>query len=303
MAPPFPDSYQTFSLPEISFRHHPETSATVTPVIVLRLDRPKSRHAYTGQMGASLIQAYDLLSEDPRVRAIVLTSNDPGNKFFCAGMDFAQGPDPERDPVVYRDSGGTVSLAMDRCRKPIVAAINGAAVGIGMTMTLPATVRVASSQAKCGFVFSQRGFCMEACSSYFLPRLIGTSKAMHLVSTGAVYPATHRLFDDLFSEVVEPAAVLPTALKIAEDMAKNTSLVSTQVMKDMIYRGPQSPEEAHLLESRMFCSMTLPDTDSIEGVKSFLEKRPPKFTGTVENQRPWGYPWYTKLDVKPKPKL
>ncbi|KAJ6784923.1 hypothetical protein PWT90_09243 [Aphanocladium album] len=300
MAPSFPDSYNTLDLPEISLRHHPESSPTVTPVVVVRLDRPKSRHAYTEVMGASLVQAYGLLSEDPRVRAVVLTSADASNKFFCAGMDFALGPNPETNPLRYRDSGGTVSLAMDRCRKPIVAAINGAAVGIGMTMTLPATVRVASSQAKCGFVFSQRGFCMEACSSFFLPRLVGASKAMHLVSTGAVYPATHRLFSELFSEVVEPELVLPTALKIAEGMATNTSLVSTQVMKDMIYRGPSSPEEAHLLESKIFCSLTLPNTDSAEGIKSFLEKRPPKFVGTIDNQRPYGYPWYSELDVRPK---
>ncbi|EJP69424.1 hypothetical protein ACQRIT_002742 [Beauveria bassiana] len=300
MAPSFPDSYNTLSLPDISLSHHPESSPTVTPVIIVRLNRPESRHAYTDTMGASLVTAYGLLSEDPRVRAIVLTSADATNKFFCAGMDFNVTAQRVEDPLQYRDSGGTVSIAMHRCQKPIVAAVNGSAVGIGMTMTLPATVRVASSQAKCGFVFAQRGFCMEACSSFFLPRLIGTSKAMHLVSTGAVYPATHRLFDDLFSEVVEPAQVLPTALKIAEGMAQNCSIVSTQVMKDMMYSGPKSPEEAHLLESKIFYSLTCPDTDSAEGVQSFLQKRPPKFTGTMQNQRPFGYPWWSNLDVRPK---
>lgn len=300
MTESFPDSYNTLALPDIKLSHHPESSPTVTPVIIIRLNRPSSRHAYTDSMGKSLVTAYDLLSADPRVRAIVLTSADATNKFFCAGMDFNVSAERIEDPNLYRDSGGTVSLAMHRCHKPIVAAINGAAVGIGMTMTLPATVRVASTKAKCGFVFAQRGFCMEACSSFFLPRLIGTSKAMHLVSTGAVYPATHRLFADLFSEVVEPEAVLPTALKIAEDMARNTSVVSTQVMKEMVYRGPKSPEEAHLLESKLFYSLTCLDTDSAEGVRSFLEKRPPKFTGTIENQRPFGYPWWSTLDVRPK---
>ncbi|TQV96231.1 hypothetical protein V2A60_003334 [Cordyceps javanica] len=300
MAPSFPDSYNTLALPEISLSHHPASSATVTPVVIVRLDRPASRHAYTDTMGASLVAAYDLLSADPRVRAIVLTSADAGNKFFCAGMDFNVAAERVEDPLLYRDSGGTVSLAMHRCRKPIVAAVNGAAVGIGMTMTLPATVRVASARAKCGFVFAQRGFCMEACSSFFLPRLVGTSRAMHLVSTGAVYPATHRLLDGLFSEVVEPDEVLPTALRIAEAMAQNCSIVSTQVMKEMMYRGPESPEEAHLLESKIFHSLTGPDTDSTEGVLSFLQKRPPKFTGTMENQRPFGYPWWSNPDVRPK---
>lgn len=300
MAPSYPETYTNYAIPDITLSHHPASSPTVTPVIILRLNRPNARHAYTDQMGASLVKAYGMLSEDPRVRAIVLTSADATNKFFCAGMDFNAGGERVEDPEVYRDSGGTVSVAMHRCHKPIVAAINGAAVGIGMTMTLPATVRVASKTAKCGFVFAQRGFCMEACSSFFLPRLVGTSKAMHLVSTGAVYPATHRLFDELFSEVVEPDQVLPTAIKIAEGMAQNCSIVSTQVMKEMMYRGPKSPEEAHLLESKLFHSLTAPGVDSSEGVMSFLEKRPPKFTGTIENQRPYGYPWWSELDIKPK---
>lgn len=300
MAQSFPDSYTNYHLPEIKLAHHPASSPTVTPVIIVYLNRPESRHAYTDTMGESLVKAYGILSDDPRVRAIVLTSADASNKFFCAGLDLNVRRVRIEDPDLYRDSGGTVSVAMHRCHKPIVAAINGAAVGIGMTMTLPATVRVASNKAKCGFVFSQRGLCMEACSSFFLPRLVGTSKAMHLCSTGAVYPATHRLFDDLFSEVVEPQEVLPTALKIAEGMAQNVSIVSSHVMKEMIYRGPQSPEEAHLLESKLFYSLTRPDTDSAEGVTSFLQKRPAKFTGTIENQRPIGFPWWTPLDIKAK---
>lgn len=300
MAPSPPESYNTWSVPDLILTHNPESSASVTPVIIIKLNRPADRHAFTDRMADSLITAYDTLSADPRVRAIVLTSADASNRFFCAGMDFNATHGRTPDVANYRDTGGKVSLAMQRCTKPIIAAINGSAVGVGMTMTLPATIRVASRDAKCGFVFSRRGFCMEACSSFYLPRLVGTSKAMHLLSTGAVYPATHRLYNDLFSEVVAPGEVLPTALKIAEDIAANVSVTAAHVMKEMVYRGPSSPEEGHMLESKLFFGLTSPGGDSDEGVKSFLEKRAPKFTATLEKNPPIGYPWWTPLDVRSK---
>ena len=295
-----PESYNTWFLPDIILTHHPESSPTVTPVIVLKLNRPAARHAFTDRMADSLITAYETLSADPRVRAIVLTSADTTNRFFCAGMDFNATHGRTPDAESYRDTGGRVSLAMHRCTKPIIAAINGSAVGVGMTMTLPATIRVANREAKCGFVFSRRGFCMEACSSFYLPRLVGTSKAIHLLSTGGVFPATHRLYDDLFSEVVAPAEVFPTAAKIAEDIAANVSGVAAHVMKEMVYRGPTSPEEAHLLESKVFFGLTSPGGDSAEGVTSFLEKRAPNFTATIEKNPPVGYPWWRPLDVRSK---
>ncbi|CEJ89138.1 hypothetical protein VHEMI05000 [[Torrubiella] hemipterigena] len=297
-----PDTYTHFKLPTLSFAHHPASSPTVTPVIVLKLDRPEARHAFTDEMARSLITAYDTLSADDRVRAIVLTSSDESNRFFCAGMDFNAA---QHEPVVeetvtsHRDGGGTVSLAMHRCTKPIVAAIRGSAVGVGITQTLPATIRVANKDAKIGFVFGRRGFCMEACSSFYLPRLIGTSRAMHLVSTAAVYPASHKLLDGLFSEVVEAHEVVPTALRLAQEIADNVSLVSLQIMKAMINQGPTSAEEAHLLESKMFYTLYR-SQDAKEGVQSFLEKRPPKFTDTIQQNAPQFYPWWSPLDVKAK---
>lgn len=303
-----PDSYNTFTLPTIQFSHHPPTSQAVTPVVVVKLHRPNDRNGFTEQMADSLIAAFDLLSSDKRVKAIVLTSSDPSNKMFCAGMDFNSLGDfegPGLPPLAddHRDSGGRTSLALYRCNKPVIAAINGSAVGVGITMTLPANIRVVSSEAKVGFVFSRRGFVLEACSSFFLPRLVGTSKAMHLATTGSVYPATHKLFDGLFSEIVPPAEVLPTALKIADEIAANTSLISTKVNKDLIYRSPATPEEVHLLESKLFHVLVRRE-DVNEGISSFLQKKTPEFQGSL-NDGMEQYPWWNAVDVRrpTKPKL
>ncbi|KAL7939471.1 putative enoyl-CoA hydratase/isomerase [Trichoderma chlorosporum] len=302
MAPNLPSSYNTFTLPTLQFSHHPASSAAVTPVIILKLHRPDARNAFTGEMATSLIAAFDLLSADPRVRAIVFTSSDPQNKFFCAGMDFNGGGPASSSPDQHRDEGGQVSLALYRCAKPVIAAINGSAVGVGITMTLPASIRIASKDAKVGFVFSQRGFCLEACSSFFLPRLIGTAKALHLGTTGGVYPAGHKLFDGLFSEVVDADQVLPMALKIAEGIAANVSLVSAAVVKNQIYRAPASPEEAHLVESKMFYTLVR-SNDAKEGIESFLQKRTPEFKDTIDDNAPPGYPWWAAVDVRPRSKL
>ncbi|TFB02337.1 3-hydroxypropionyl-coenzyme A dehydratase [Trichoderma ghanense] len=298
-----PQSYTALTLPTLQFSHHPSSSPSVTPVIIIKLHRPQARNAFTAEMATSLISAFDLLSSDPRVKAIVLASSDPANKFFCAGMDFNAGGPAGTSPDTHRDEGGQVSLAMYRCSKPVIAAINGSAVGVGITMTLPASIRVTSRDAKIGFVFARRGFCLEACSSFFLPRLVGAGRALHLATTGAVYPAGHRLLDGLFSEVVdEPDKVLPTALGIAEDIAANVSLVSAAVMKNQIFRTPASPEEAHLVESKMFYSLVR-SKDAKEGIESFLKKRKPEFKDTIEDDAPPGYPWWTPVDVRPKAKL
>ncbi|RFU75552.1 enoyl- hydratase [Trichoderma arundinaceum] len=302
MAAELPSSYSTFTLPTLQFSHHPASSSAVTPVIIIKLHRPSAHNAFTQEMARSLITAYSLLSSDPRVRAIVVTSSDPKNKIFCAGMDFNARGESSPSADEHRDEGGQVSLALYRCSKPVIVAINGSAVGVGITMTLPANIRVVSKDAKIGFVFSQRGFCLEACSSFFLPRLIGTSKALHLATTGSVYPAGHKLFDGLFSEVVEADQVLPTALKIADEIARNVSLVSATVMKNQIYRTPASPEEAHLLESKMFYSLVR-SKDAQEGIQSFLQKRQPEFKDTIDNDAPPGYPWWAPVDVRSRSKL
>jgi enoyl-CoA hydratase/carnithine racemase len=156
----------------------------------------------------------------------------------------------------HRDGGGRGSLAIHNCSKPTIAAINGHAIGVGITMTLPMAIRIAWSKAKVGFVFSQRGIVAEACSSYFLPRLIGHSRALHLAITGNILPADSKAYDGLFSQLCDKQEdVLPAALKVAEGIASQTSPVSTWMIREMFYRGPNSAEEAHLLESRVMGAM------------------------------------------------
>jgi enoyl-CoA hydratase/carnithine racemase len=185
--------------------------------------------------------------------------------------------------------GGRVTLAIHNCRKPTIAAMNGAAVGIGITMTLPMAIRIAPSAAKIGFVFGRRGLVMEAASSFFLPKLIGLSQAMHLITTGATYPASHKLLSGLFSETVDnPADVLPRALEIAQEFTENCSGVSWALMRDMMWRNPGSAEGAHLLDSRIIYDL-FSTPDNKEGVKSFLEKRKVHFQGNIERDAPQAY--------------
>lgn len=193
-----------------------------------------------------------------------------------------------------------MSLAIHHCSKPTIAAIQGAAVGVGITMCLPACIRIAYEKAKIGFVFSRRGIIMEACSSYFLPRLIGYSRALHLTTTGSVYPADHPLFGTLFSETCStPEATLPRALELAAEIAKNTSTVSTKMMRELMYRGPDSAEGTHLLDSRIIHGL-FGSKDNVEGVESFLEKRQVNFTGQVPQDAPDWYPWWQQVDIGEK---
>ncbi|KAF2100897.1 ClpP/crotonase [Rhizodiscina lignyota] len=298
-----PSSYSSLPFQDIRCSHYPESSPTATPIIVLSLNRPKAHHAFTGRMMEEMEQAFQYFDLDDRVKCIVVTSS---GRIFCAGADltpkmgsFQGGQERVND---HRDGGGRVSLAIYNCRKPVIGALQGSAVGVGITMTLPMSIRIAYKGAKIGFVFARRGLVMEACSSYFLPKLIGLSRAMHLITTGAVYTADSKLVDGLFSETLDtPDQVLPRALELADEIAKNTSVVSTQLMKEMMWRNPDSPEGAHLLDSRIIYHL-FSTTDNKEGVKSFLEKRPVNFTGTLEESAPEAYPWWEPLDVVRKAK-
>ncbi|PSK48675.1 3-hydroxypropionyl-coenzyme A dehydratase [Elsinoe australis] len=294
-----PNSYTTLPYTQIKISHHPATSPTPTPILILTLNRPEKYNAFTEPtMAEELEEAFTLFDLDDRVRCIVVTG---AGKMFCAGADLSRGFSPKaaqaRD---HRDGGGRVVLAIHRCRKPVIGALNGSAVGIGITMTLPMSIRIAYKDAKIGFVFARRGLIMEACSSFFLPRLIGHSRAMHLVTTGATYLASNKLLEHLFSETMDrPEQVLPRALEIAEEVAGNTSLVSTAVMKDLMYRGPPSAEQTHLLDSKVIFDL-FTSKDNKEGVTSFLEKRPVKFTGTMENDAPKAWPWWDIIDTVPR---
>lgn len=171
-------------------------------------------------------------------------------------------------------------------------AINGPAAGFGLTVTLPATIRVACATAKVGLPFARRGLTMEACSSFFLPRLVGHSKALHLAVTGATYLASDPMVNMLFSELLPtPEETVSRALAIADDIAANTSLISTKLMRDLMFHGPSTAEETHVLDSRVFLAV-VGSKDNEEGIKSFREKRRPVFNDTVENGIPSFWPWW-----------
>jgi enoyl-CoA hydratase/carnithine racemase len=291
----FPGSYATLPYQHIRLSHVPPSSSIPTPVILVSLYRPGKHNAFTETMTNELVNAFNLLSSDSRVKCIVVTGH---GKMFCAGADLEIGLGKDSKDTVrdHRDGGGRVALAIHHCTKPVIAAINGSAVGVGITMCLPMNIRIVSSNAKIGFVFARRGIVMEAISSYFLPRLIGYSKAMHLITTGAVYPSTSPFFKELFSEVVNPESVLPRALELADDIAKNTSTVSTHLMKDMIWRAPDNAEEAHLLDSKILVEL-FQKGDRDEGVNSFLEKRQANFTGTMKENAPSTWPWWKPIDT------
>ncbi|KAH7027671.1 ClpP/crotonase-like domain-containing protein [Microdochium trichocladiopsis] len=318
-----PPSYEALSITEISFKHVPAGAPTATRTIILRLDRPSANNAFTDTMVGTLVDAFNTLSSDPRVKCIVFTSADARNKIFCPGMDLngatasqekgqtaggrastagqTQPPPPPPNPAsraevaaaraAHRDGGAQVSLAIYNCAKPVICAINGHAVGVGITMTLPCNLRVVSEDAKVGFVFARRAFNMEACSSFFLPRLLGMGKALAVCTTGAVYSASDPYVRDLFAEIVPAGRVVARAVELAEEIAGRTSIVASRAMKDLIYRGAASPEEAYLLESRVFYDL-FNGKDSKEGIASFLQKREPEFKAVWEEDRPTNWPWW-----------
>lgn len=292
-----PASYAKVPYQHIRVKHVPESSATPTPVVILELHRPNNHNAFTGTMTSEIVNALALISNDDRVKAVVMTGY---GRMFCAGADldigFHKEKGPDRD---HRDGGGSCALAIYNCTKPVIGAINGSAVGVGITMTLPMTIRIASNKAKIGFVFARRGLIMEACSNFFLPRLIGYSKAMHICATGAVYPSTSPLLSELFSEIVEPEQVLPRALEIAQDIAANCSTVSVAMNKDLMFRGPDSPEAAQLITSKIINEL-FESKDNTEGVKSFLEKRPAKFVASMPADAPRSWPWWSQIDAVPR---
>ncbi|KUJ24577.1 enoyl-CoA hydratase/isomerase-like protein [Mollisia scopiformis] len=292
-----PASYSTTPYPDILVSHHPPSSPTPTPIIIVTLNRPQAQNAFTDAMASSLSSLFPVLSLDPRVKCIVLTGS--GTRAFCAGADLSSSPlDYSTDtPQTHRDGGGQVALAIHNCSKPVIAAITGSAVGVGITMTLPCSIRIVSENAKIGFVFARRGIVMEAASSFFLPRLVGWGKAVHLCTTGGVYRAGDKLFDGLFGEVLPQKRVLSRALEVAEEVVRNTSVVSTKLMRDLMWRGPKSAEATHLLDSKILLEL-FSGEDKKEGIDAFLEKRDANFEGTMERNAPSVWPWWELVDTK-----
>lgn len=264
-------------------------------ILTLTLNRPDRLNAFNSDMQSEMIEVFQKVNEDDDVRAVIVTGEGRG---FCAGADLQAGADTfdtsKRELTRrWRDGGGRVTLAIYECLKPVIAAVNGPAVGVGMTMQLPMDVRLASTEARFGFVFARRGLVMEACSSWFLPRLVGMAQAAQWVYSGRVFPAQEALDGGLVSEVLEPDQLLPRAREIAHDMIDSTSAVSVALMRQMMWRmlGADHPMEAHKVDTRGIEALgKMPD--AAEGVTSFLEKRPPKFPMKVSQDLPDFFPWW-----------
>ena len=266
-------------------------------VLLITLNRPEILNAFNRDMMAELIDALDKADADDNVRAIIVTGAGRG---FCAGADLSAGGNTfnaeardDREDGLHRDGGGRVTLRIFECKKPIIAAINGAAVGIGATMTLPMDIRLCSTKAKFGFVFARRGIVPEACSSYFLPRVVGISQALEWCYSGRVFPGDEALAGGLVRSIHKPGDLLAAAKVIAREIADNTSAVSVTLIRQMMWKmlGADHPMEAHKIDSRgiYFAGKA---ADAKEGVESFLEKRTAKFPLKVSEDMPEFYPWW-----------
>jgi enoyl-CoA hydratase/carnithine racemase len=269
-------------------------------VATLTLDRPDRLNAFTPDMARELGAVCATVDADDAVRVLVVTGAGRG---FCAGADLGEGAatfDPQRRgrPVppetiggVPRDWGGVAALPFAALRKPVIAAVNGPAVGIGATLTLPMDIRIAAESARFGFVFTRRGIVQEAASSWFLPRVVGISQAMEWVATGRVFDAAEALRGRLVSRVVPDDELLPTAHALAREIADNTSGIAVAAVRQLMWSmlGAASPWDAHRAESAALAALGAGE-DAAEGVRSFLEKRPPVFrapVGEVPGVPPW----------------
>ena len=263
-------------------------------VLTITLNRPKRLNAFTAQMGRDLIDAFDASDADDDVRAVIVTGADPA---FCAGADLGGGGetfdwrDVQTEDAVPRDTGGVVSLRIFSSLKPVIAAINGPAVGVGITMTLPMDIRMAATDAKIGFVFARRGIVPEACSSWFLPRIVGISQAMEWVATGRLFEAKEALDGGLVRSTHRPQKLLDAARELAAEIAGNTAPVSVALGRRLLWDmlGAPHPMDAHRADSRAMFSRGQ-SADAREGVTSFLEKRPAVFSDKVSDGLPDVYP-------------
>ncbi|GAA1289786.1 crotonase/enoyl-CoA hydratase family protein [Pseudonocardia aurantiaca] len=275
------------------------TYAVADGVLTITLDRPDRLNAFTRQMADELVDAFDRADADDDVRAVVVTGAGRG---FCAGADLAGGGATfdYADGPAHRDEGGRVALRIFESVKPVIAAFNGPAVGIGVTMMLPADVRLASTTARFGFVFARRGIVLEAASSWFLPRIVGISRAMEWAATGRVFGADEALAAGLVRSVHEPEELLPAAYTLAREIADNTSPVSVALTRQMLWRmlGADHPMAAHRLDSRAIQSRGESE-DAREGVTAFLQKRQAHFPGRVSADMPDFYPWWPDRPFSP----
>lgn len=274
-------------------------------IATLTLNRPERMNAFTLRMKDELVDAFARINDDDDVRVTVVTGS---GKAFCAGIemeaeghifgyDEAEGREPPIEQI--RDSGGEVALAIYNAQKPVIAAINGAAVGVGITMTLPMDFRLAGEGAKIGFVFAQRGIVPEACSSWFLPRLVGMQQAAEWVYTGELFKAEEGERAGLIRSVHPREQVLDAAYELAGRIQANTSAVAVAFSRQMLWRNPsfEHPKQAHAVDSRLMY-LNAEFYDGRDGFTSFLEKREPVFDAKVSETVADGYPWWPEPPLR-----
>ncbi|TFY80201.1 hypothetical protein EWM64_g3811 [Hericium alpestre] len=267
-------------------------------------DIPCRRNTFAGTLPQEIVAAFDLLDRDDRVRVVVLTA-DPKAPAYCAGADISSGWDSlftkeslKEGPQAHRDTGGKVSLAIYRCRKITVAAVNGHAVGVGFTgLTIPLDFRFAWEGTKMAAPFVRRGIAPEAASSYLLPRLIGYSRASAIFLSGSTFGPDSPLVQGLFHQILPSREeVFPAALAFAKELAENTSQTSVAWTKHLLWRGADSMEEQHILDSRAIRELGMSE-DAAEGARAFKERRSIKFTDTLSQNLTSWIPWWREVDI------
>lgn len=270
-------------------------------IATITLNRPQKMNAYTRIMGEEIMAAMDDIDADDSVRAVIFTG--AGDRAFCAGADLTpEGgghvfSDPSEvddlsDPKV-RDGGGLLTLRLFESKKPLISACNGVAVGVGATMQLAMDIRLASDTARYGFVFARRGIVPEACSSWFLPKLVGIQQALEWCYTGRVFDAAEARNGGLIRSIHAPNALMDAARGLAREIAENTSAVSVAMTRAMMWRLPSGdhPMDAHKIDSRAIYRLSR-GADAKEGIASFLEKRAPDYPAKVSEDMPDFYPWW-----------
>jgi enoyl-CoA hydratase/carnithine racemase len=262
-------------------------------IATITLNRPDRMNAWTLVMMTEVIEAFDLADHDDEVKVVILTG---AGKAFCAGADLSSGKpraaEQKAEGEPYRDSAGQAVLKIYDMNKPVIAAVDGPAVGVGATILLPADIRLATDRARFGFVFNRRGFVPEGCCTWFLPRILGMAKATEWLYSGRVFSAVEAYEGGLISQILRPEKLMPTAIDLAREIADNNSALSTALTRKMVYSmlSADHPMDAHILESKCFEYMATSE-DAKEGIASFLEKRPPKFSMKPSKDMPAFYPW------------
>ena len=282
------------------------------PIATITLHRPEKLNAFTNVMRDEIIAAIDITDADDAVRAVIVTGE--GDRAFCAGADLTPTKNPDgsggavfsdpaevddlSDPIV-RDGGGQLVLRLFNSQKPLIGACNGVAVGVGATMQLPFDMRLASENARIGFVFARRGITPEAASSWFLPRIVGLPTALEWCMTGRIFDAQEALDAGLVRSVHPQGELIEAARRLADEIAQNSSPISVAMTRAMLWRlsAADHPMMAHRIDSRAIYRLSRGD-DAKEGIASFLEKRPPEFTGKVGSDMPDFYPWWQEPEYR-----